>query len=84
MSKPKFERRHYVAISELLRNHKPMDPTEPNILTHSMCRRWDDMVWSFACLFERDNPAFKQSNFILACGAQLEVDTERTRKQAAE
>lgn len=59
---PKFERRHYVAMAEDLRETKP----EPGSPQHA---QWESHVRRMADRFAADNPRFDRGRFLKAAGA---------------
>jgi hypothetical protein len=61
MSKPKFERRHYIAIAELLRNQIPDDGSVAN---HKF---WARIREAMADMFADDNDHFNRPRFMDAC-----------------
>jgi hypothetical protein len=65
MSEPKFERRHYKAVAEVLRNvladlgHSDADPRPP--------MSWRKIKQELGTMFIRDNPRFDRGRFEEAC-----------------
>lgn len=65
MPSPRFTRRHYVAVAEIIaRRYRSFDPGTDD--------RWtiDWIADDFCELFAGDNPRFKRERFLAACGIE--------------
>lgn len=66
-----FSKRHYEAIASALAGTRPGENWDAN--KHV---QWNGDVAALAAAFRRDNPAFKPSKFIAACGGYVGKDAE--------
>lgn len=66
---PKFSKRHYVAIADVL--CESMTSTTRTLFTQAETERFARLL---ADRFERDNPAFARDRFLTACGLSAEKD----------
>ena len=62
MAKSRFQRRHYVAIAEILAD------MENGTLQQSLFSDIRPIAQAFATYFEADNPRFDRERFLRACG----------------
>ena len=67
MASPKFQSRHYEALSQVLRNHDihSGSGTHEESLAINTLR---DVIENLDNLFKDDNPAYNSSRFIQRCG----------------
>lgn len=72
---PKFQRRHYRTIAEVLREVREDSDT---LFTSAEVFK---MIGAFATAFQQDNPRFKIATFAVACGVDS-ASIPQTRKRA--
>lgn len=62
-----FEKRHYLAIAEVLKAHKPEPGQTHDSFARVRLTEWEIIVEAIADMFEADNPRFNAEKFYDAC-----------------
>ena len=66
----KFQQRHYEAIARLMVDHQPVWSigTQNMDVYNGKTDQWIEIVESLCHEFAQDNPRFKKTKFLKACG----------------
>ena len=69
MTRPKFERRHYVAVAATIKD-SPVYTGGSTHQTMLSVQQMECLIEKFCDMFEADNPNFQPARFRQACGGE--------------